>query len=231
MKVFRTFLIAELIWAAGIFTLMATAEYLSDGRQGGQYVMWLARAVAVAALPAGITISADVFAGPGKWRPLIEAVLAAALVAAVAFLLMGVVAAVPAGEVRSLGQLAREMRDAAASWEARNDAAWRFYVALLQPLQVLLFAAIGVQVGIWTRYALPPVYRRVLWWAVGLGLLVSGFGVSETTYESIILHVNGDASFAAFYTVLVPLSICAGLALPTLALLRGADVTGGATGA
>jgi hypothetical protein len=34
-----------------------------------------------------------------------------------------------------------------------------------------------------------------------------------------VLHTAADASFAAFYTLLVPAGICSGLALPTLAML------------
>jgi hypothetical protein len=87
-------------------------------------------------------------------------------------------------------------------------------------------AAIILQVGIWARYALPLVLRRLLYCMVGLGLMVSGYAVFDTTYEGVVLHTAADVSFAALYTLLIPASVYAGFTLPTLALLRGAEIRG-----
>ena len=77
-----------------------------------------------------------------------------------------------------------------------------------------------MQVGTWAEYALPRGLRRPLYWVVGIGLIVSGAAIGDTTYEVIVLHTGADASFAALYTLLLPLSVCAGLGLPTLAVFQ-----------
>jgi hypothetical protein len=67
-----------------------------------------------------------------------------------------------------------------------------------------------------------------LYWAIGLGLMITGYAVFDSTYETIVLHTAAYVDFAAFYTLLIPAGICAGLGLPTLALLRGAEIHGSA---
>jgi hypothetical protein len=224
MRVVQKFLLSVVAWATAIFLLMATLEFLSNGFDPAQYALWMARAIGVAAFPAGITVSRDVFEGPRAWRVLLTFVAAAGIVALAAFALTVLVAPLVDADARTLPQLVRDMRTATASWETRNDAAWVFYRTLFLPVQALLFAAIGLQVGIWTTKAFPFVFTRAVYWAVGLGLLVSGFGISDTTYETIVLHTPADVGFAAFYTLLFPAAVCAGLALPTLALLRDGGV-------
>lgn len=227
MNVSRKFLMAELAWAAGIFVLMVPLALLdSDPPSWVRYVRWLARALGLAAFPAGIAIAHDVFAHPRSWRPLLAAAAAATLVAVILFALTGLVMPLLSEDARTLPQLANDMSTPTHSWERRNHAAWAFFSTLLVPLNALLFAAIGVQVGIWASYTLPFMLRRLLYWVAGLGLVISGYLVWDTTYETIVLHTAANASFAAFYTLLIPLSICAGLALPTLALLRRAPFPG-----
>jgi hypothetical protein len=121
---------------------------------------------------------------------------------------------------RSLADLLAAVGNPAESWETRNDAAWKLVTALLAGPRALLFGGIGVQVGIWAEYAMPRGLRRPLFWIVGIGLMVSGAAIGDTTYEVIVLHTAADASFAALYTLLLPLSVCAGLGLPTLAVFR-----------
>lgn len=226
MKLVRKFLVAELVWGAGIFAVMAVVALLSSGStSAGQFLQWLARALGLAALPAGITIASAVFDDDKPWRQLVPLFGAAAAVSALAFALIAVVGPAMSADARSLGRLAQDMGAAGESWETRNDTAWVFYTSLFTPLHTLLLAAIGAQVGIWARYSLPRSLRRPLYWAVGLGFLVTGYAISDTTYETIVLNTAADANFAAFYTLLIPASICAGLALPTLALLRRADFT------
>jgi hypothetical protein len=226
MKVVGKFLLAELVWGAGIFVLLVVVGSVVGDPLSAPYLLrWLARALVLAAFPAGIAIAPDVFDSPQPWRQLINGAVAAALVGVVVFAIMGLVAPAVSTEIRSLPQLLELMNGESQSWETRNDAAWDFYTTLFDGLNAWLFAAIGVQAGIWARYALPRSLRRALHWTAGLGLLISGFGVFDTTYETIVLHTAADASFAAFYTVMIPASVCLGLALPTLALLRRAEIT------
>lgn len=222
----RRFLIAELVWAIGILVVLMPAALLdADPPLAARLLNWFTRALGLAAFPAGISVASDVFAAPRPRRALLS-VLAAAGVAAIAVLALDAwITPLVADPTRALSQLAKDMGTTSASWETRNHAAWAFYRPFLGSVNTLLFAAIGLQVGTWATRALPLVLRRVLYWAVGLGLLVTGYTVSDTTYETIVLYTQADASFAAFYTLLIPLSICAGLALPTLALLRRPEPT------
>jgi hypothetical protein len=228
MKVVRTFALAELVWAIAIFLLILPVTVLTaDSLSATVYMRWLGRALMLAAFPAGIAIAGDVFATPRPWRSLCAAVTAASIAAALVLAVFAV--AVPLlGEERTLPQLALAMRATNGSWGSRNDAAWDFFSTLLTPITALLHAAIGLQVGLWATHAVPPVLRRLLYWAIGLGLMITGYAVFDSTYETIVLHTAAYVDFAAFYTLLIPAGICAGLGLPTLALLRGAEIHGSA---
>ncbi|MGH7446753.1 MAG: hypothetical protein ACREK1_05925 [Longimicrobiales bacterium] len=228
MTVARRFLMAELVWASAIFLLILPITIMSaDPGTTVEYVRWLTRALGLAAFPAGITVAGVVFVQPHPWRALLSAFAAASVVALLVFALFAFVVP-PLGADATLPRIVHDMRAITGSWESRNHAAWTFYSILFAPVSALLFAAIGMQVGVWATHALPVALRRVLYWAVGLGLMVSGYAVFDTTYEGIVLHTPADVSFAAFYTLLVPAGICAGLALPTLALLRSAQIRGSA---
>jgi hypothetical protein len=221
----RRFLLAELVWATGIFILMVPVGLLdNDPPSGAQVIRWVARAIGLAAFPAGITIAPTVFTHAPLWRGLLLALAAASAVSIAVFVLTAVMPPLVSDRARTIPQLVAAMSSAGGSWENRNDAAWDFYTNLFAPLNALLFAAIGIQVGIWARYSLPLPLRRALYWAVGLGLLISGYAIWDTTYEAVVIQTAADVSFAALYTVLIPASICAGLALPTLALVRRGEL-------
>lgn len=225
MKAVRRFLLVELVWAAGIFVLLvAVGSVVGDPLSAPYILRWLARALVLAAFPAGIAIAPDVFDDPRPWRQLVNGAVAAAVVGIAVFAIMGVMAPTLSTEIRSLAQLLQEMNNEAGSWETRNDAAWDYYTTLFDGLTAWLFAAIGVQTGIWARHSVPRSLWRALYWTAGLGLLITGFGIFDTTYETVVLHTAADASFAAFYTLLIPAFVCLGLALPTLALLRRAEI-------
>ena len=226
MKVFWKFLLAELVWATAIFLLIMPITILSgDPLDGASLLRWLGRAFGLATFPAGIAVAGDVFAAPFRWRSLIGTIVAATLVAIVVLELFAFVVPLLDGRM-PLPQLIQLMAEEGQSWETRNDAAWQFYSILFTPVTTLLHAAIGVQVGVWATHSLSRAFRRLLYWLIGLGLMVSGYSVYDSTYETIVLHTAAYVEFAAFYTLLIPLGICAGLGLPTLALLRGAEVRG-----
>jgi hypothetical protein len=124
---------------------------------------------------------------------------------------------------RSVPQLLHDMSPAGGSWETRNDAAWVLFTSVFAAVNAFLFAVIGLQLGAWVPRALLAPMRRPMYWAVGLGLLISGYAMWDTTYETIVLHTSADASFAAFYTILIPAAICAGLALPTFVLFQRSE--------
>jgi hypothetical protein len=229
MRVFWKFLLAEVTWTTAIFLLIVPITILSgDVNDTAIHVRWLGRAMGLAAFPAGIAVAGDIFVAPFRWRPLLFTLLAASLVAVSVLVIFAFVVPV-LGRQATLAELMAHMRNVTATWEVRNDGAWQLYSTLLTPVSTLLHAAIGVMVGVWGGHAMPSAFRRLLYWIVGLGLLVSGYSVFDTTYESVVLHTAAPVEFAAFYTLLVPLGICAGLGLPTLALVRGAEVRGSAT--
>ena len=226
MKVFWKFLAVELAWTAAIFALIVPVMILSsEPLSPAEYLSLLGSALELALFPAGISVAGTVFARPRTWRPVLAAIGATALVAALLFELHAVV--IPhLSEAMTLPRLFATMNAETSEWESRNHAAWAFYRALFAPVSAFLLAAIGIQIGAWTPHALPPALRRLLYWVVGLGLILSRYTVTDSTYEVVVLHTAAFVDFAAFYGLLVPAGICAGLALPTLALLRGAEIHG-----
>ena len=226
MKLAARFLVAELVWGTGIFILMLAIAVLNGEPLSILPVLrWLARALGLAAFPAGLAIASAISGEPRPWHQLLRALAAAGALSAIIFVLIALLPPLVDGQTPALSRLYAEMRLEEASWEQRNNAAWAFYTAFFSPLNALLFAGIGVQVGIWSPHSLPVSLHRAVYWAVGIGLLISGYAIWDTTYETVVLHTAADASFAAFYTVLLPASVCAGLFLPTLALMRRDDFT------
>jgi hypothetical protein len=225
MKTIKKFLVTEAIWGTGIFMMMMFIALLDPNPITSSHAMsWLGRAFGLALFPAGIAVSNDVIQARRSQQPLLAVTAVAGSIALLLFVLTAFITPLLSDGARSLLQLMSDMNAVGSGWEKLNDAAWKFFSVLFVPVNALLFAAIGLQVGIWSRYVLPLVLRRVLYWVVGLGLLITGFSVYDTTYETIVLHISADVNFAAFYTLLIPVSLCAGLALPTLALLRGANI-------
>lgn len=220
MKTASTFIAAALLWAAGLSVVLVAADALGNEPLSTYRVLrGVAGAVALACFPAGVTAAMAILGQPTRREPLRHA-LAAAVVVSIVALAVSIVAPPIGDGTLGLGEQLRAMGDAGQSWETRNHAAWIFVSTLLTGPRALLFAAIGLQVGIWAKYSLPRALRRPLYWAVGVGLIVSGAVIWDTTYETIVLHTEADASFAALYTLLLPLSVCAGLVLPTLAVFR-----------
>jgi hypothetical protein len=220
MRIATRFVTAALLWTTGLVVLMVTADAMgSEPQTTGRVLRWVASALGLAMFPAGVTIAPALSGESRRWRLLLQ-ILAAAMAVSAIVLAVSLLA-VNVNGTRGLSDLLAAMRNPAESWESQNDAAWTLITALLAGPRALLFAAIGVQVGIWAEYAMPRGLRRPLYWVVGIGLMVSGAAIGDTTYEVIVLHTGADASFAALYTLLLPLSVCAGLGLPTLAVFRG----------
>lgn len=219
MSTTTRFVTAALLWAAGLAVLMVTADTMgSEPQTIGRVLRWVASALGLAMFPAGVTI-APALPGESRWWRVLLQILAAAIAVSAIVLALSLLA-VNMNGTRSVADLLAAVGNPAESWETRNDAAWKLVTALLAGPRALLFGVIGVQVGIWAEYAMPRGLRRPLYWIVGIGLMVSGAAIGDTTYEVIVLHTGADASFAALYTLLLPLSVCAGLGLPTLAVFR-----------
>jgi hypothetical protein len=220
MKIAGRFITAALLWAVGMSVVIVAVDAMSSEPVSTHRVLGaVGNALGLATFPAGVTVAAALLAQSRRWRPLLHVIAAAVAVSVIVLALS--IAAPPIGDgTRGLAERLRAMSDTAESWETRNDAAWAFLATLLAGPRALLFAAIGVQVGIWANFSVPRALRRPLYWVVGLGLILSGAVIWDTTYETIVLHTEADASFAALYTLLLPLSVSAGLGLPTLAVFR-----------
>jgi len=220
MKITGRFMTAALLWAAGMSIVMVTADAMSsDPLSIGRVLRSVASALGLAMFPAGVTVAPALLGQFRRWQPLLQ-VVAGAVAVSVIVLALSIAAPLIGDGTRGLAERVRAMGDPSESWETRNDAAWAFLSMLLAGPRALLLAAIGLQVGIWADFSVPRALRRPLYWVVGLGLIASGAVIWDTTYEVIVLHTEADASFAALYTLLLPLSVCAGLGLPTLAVFR-----------
>jgi hypothetical protein len=171
-----------LAWTVAIYLPLVVLERLSDPIELAQYARWLARALAMAVFPAGIAASRRVAPSRRPWRVVLGTVAAAAVTALAVFVLMAWLPVILGDENRSLSRLALTMHGSGGSWEALNDASWRYFEALLSPLQALLYGAIGFQLGIWLPRAVTPALSRVLYWGVALGLIIVNFAVADTTY-------------------------------------------------
>jgi hypothetical protein len=218
MSAAARFVTLTVLWAAGLAVLIVAAGTVGgESLTASRFLRWAPGVLGWAMYPAGVAV-APVLIGESQRWPVLLQVVAAAVAVSVIILVLSIIA--PNGDsVRGVATLLAATRDPAESWEARNHAAWTLVTALLTGPRALLLAAIGVQVGFWAEYGIPRSLHRPLYWVVGIGLMMSGVAIWDTTYEMIVLHTNGDASVAALYTLLLPLSVCSGLGLPTLTLL------------
>ena len=212
------FVTVTLLWAAGLAVLIVVAGAIGDEPlTASRFLRWAPSVLGLAMYPAGVAVASVLIGESPPWRLLLHLVAAAVAVSAIV-LVLSIVA--PNGDsTRSLAALLAVTRDPGESWETRNHAAWTLVTALLAAPRALLLAAIGVQVGFWGEYGVARALHRPLYWVVGIGLMVSGVAIWDTTYEVVVLHTGADASVAALYTLLLPLSVCAGLSLPTLTVL------------
>jgi hypothetical protein len=215
VSVTRRFLIAAAAWTAIIAAPMILLELVAANDDGSRYIRLLARAVMFAGFPAGVA-AAQERPGRSAWRWLIALGTGAGVVALIAF-------GLAVWDRGLTWDVVFEARPPAVegAWEHYNDAAWHAILVLLAPVFSGIYSTLGVQVGLWSAYSVPPAFRPALLWAIALGLVISGFAVTDTVYETVILHTSGDARFAALVPLLFPLGLATGFALPTLAWLRG----------
>lgn len=242
------FLSRVALWTAGFLGLVLLATWLSGERDEIltlHATRWLAGMIAFAAFPAGIGIARDVI----TWRRprlarMAELTLAAS---ALALLVVGVRgylgplavrAAYPDrefhAEVEPAALLLHERpaalrrADARASadpdagvaeWLPANRIAWELDVTFTGAALAVVLAWIGVLVGSWSDWTPRKELQRAQYWLVGLFLLVSGYGMTENTYELIVLNMAGPAYFGPWFALLVPSMVLLGMAFPTASRL------------
>jgi hypothetical protein len=218
MSAANRFVTVTVLWAAGLAVLIVVAGAIGDEPlTASRFLRWAPSVLGLAMYPAGVAVASVLIGESQPWRVLLH-VVAAAVAVSVIILAVSIVAA-NSDSTRGVAALLATTRDPGESWETRNHAAWTLVTALLAGPRALLLAAIGVQVGVWAEYGIPRSLHRPLYWVVGIGLMVSGIAIWDTTYEVVVLHTSADASVAALYTLVLPLSVCAGLGLPTLTVL------------
>jgi hypothetical protein len=217
------FLIVAFAWTAVIALPLIALELLPSGTDRPRIALTLGRVLVFAAYPAGIAAARDVL-GARPWRAIAGAGTGATMLAITVLLSLAWLPELLGPRGTGFASLVATMHSAGSQWETLNDAGWRYYGAFVASAQAMLYAAIGVQVGLWVPRAVATSFRRLLYWAIGLGILVSAVTVTDATYELVVLHTAADARISVLYALLLPLGIAAGLSLPTFALLRRGDV-------
>jgi hypothetical protein len=183
------------------------------------YIRWLAHSVALATLPAGIVVGDAVLESPR--RSLITITIIVALSAFFVFALLGVVGPAVTPEADpDFFRLLTVLRSTGTDWLTHNHNAWIFSMTTAETISTILFAALGIQLGIWAPRVLSATVRRILYWVVVLVLLFAGYVTTDTLYENVVIRTAGPVDFAGFLGLLLPAGLCFGLLLPTVALLR-----------
>ncbi len=132
----------------------------------------------------------------------------------------------------TLSQLKREARLAAVQveqavgrdglsmeWRKANILVWHYTRRLAGVAQPLLFAAIGVLTAFWARRLGKRELARVLYWTMGLFLVVSTYLAGENGFELVVLQSAGPVFFVGLFVLIIPPALVLGLGIPTAVLL------------
>ena len=248
MKIFLEFLKAVGIWTAILLVLLSLiglvlgqgfAEVLSH------WPVWGGLALVLSAFPAGIAVVDDVFPRTGgvDVRAFGWGTASAGTVALVTFVLVAYLGPaavrgdgsnVAPGEpnAMTLNQLKREAQLAAVQveqavgrdglsmeWRKANILVWHYTRRLAGVAQPLLFAAIGVLTAFWARRLGKRELARVLYWTMGLFLVVSTYLAGENGFELVVLQSAGPVFFVGLFVLIIPPALVLGLGIPTAVLL------------
>ncbi len=104
-------------------------------------------------------------------------------------------------------------------WQKANILVWHYTRRLAGIAQPLLFAAIGLLIGFWARRLGKRELAQVLYWAMGLFLVVSTYLAGENSFELVVLQAAGPVFFAGLFVLIIPPVLVLGLAVPTAILL------------
>ncbi len=237
------------VWAGILLTLLLSVTLASG--QGAREVLanlmsWTGLALALAAYPAGVAVSAGTFAERRPVpRQLVAVMLAAASVSLIAFSLGNYVAPfaqrwlTPETEVRgslepatmTLGELKRQARaaveraeaaaptESARFWQAANRLAWHYVRRTDGAALPFLLGLIGLLTGYWSRWSRRRELQQAQQWGMGLFLVLSTYLVGENSYELIAMRSAGPVFFAGDLVMVVPLLLVVGLGWPTAVTL------------
>lgn len=250
MRLLLRFWLAVGVWTALLLSLLLAVSFLSgqSAREvGGSLVSWLGLALALAAYPAGVHASGEVFReGGGVMRRAVTVALAAAsvsvlllgpgnFVAPVAQRWLASVADVEVAEaepaVMTLTELqaaareaAEQARSAAAGaathdWLVANRLAWHYVRRTDGTALPFLLGIVGLLTGFWASGFERRELRQAQFWGVGLFLVMATYLVGENSYELIVLRSAGPVYFAGDLVLVVPALLALGMGWPTVVTL------------
>ncbi|HET9439842.1 MAG TPA: hypothetical protein VFO52_06710 [Longimicrobiales bacterium] len=219
MRVLRKFLWTHALWSAGIMLLVIPISLLTaDGLEVVQYLRWLAHSIALATFPAGLMVGADAFRGPAVWRNIGLLSLAEIAIMIIVLVLLGFAA--PMGGLDLFELIAQLPTSPTPDWLRWNQMAWSVYMTAAEAISVPVYSGLGIMLGAWAEQVLPQTLRRILFWAMSLLLVVFTYMMTENSYEMLVIKTNGPAAFSAFFVLLIPVGMYAGLLLPSVALAQ-----------
>lgn len=221
MRVLKKFLWTHALWSAGIMLLVIPISLLTiDGLEVVQYLRWLAHSIALATFPAGLMVGADAFRGAAVWRNIGLLSLAEIAIMLIVLVLLGFAA--PMGDLNMLELIAQLPTSPAPDWLRWNQMAWSVYMTAAEVISVPVYSGLGLMLGAWAEQVLPQTLRRILFWAMSLLLVLFTYLMTENSYEMLVIKTNGPAAFSAFFVLLIPVGMYAGLVLPSIGLAQRA---------
>lgn len=242
MKLAAAFYVRLAAWLGGFLLLVLLAVLAGSLEQDLvwlQVTTWVAGGLALAAFPAGISVARRVIEwDEPRFRPLIEFAVMTALLGIVVFLVRGYIApwvAASEAEAASGGGLEgatlvfherpAAVREAEAraeagpqtveAWLPANRIAWNLDGTITGAAMAVVFAWLGVLVGAWASGLDRRELRQLLYWGLGLFLLMTGYLMNENTYELILMKMAGPAYFGPWFSLISPGMLFVGLAIPT----------------
>lgn len=234
-----------------LVTLAALLGEVRGGLRAADVLSWVGGMLAFAGFPAGIAVATQVLDWNDPRIGRMVAFTGAALAVAVAvFALRGYVApailadpgaaedvarggaalagldpaTLPLGERIAALRLAEAEAEKLATqeaWLVANRIGWHVDGTLTGAIGAFVFGWLGVLVGAWAGWTSRPEVRQAQFWAIGLFLLVTGYLMGENSYELILLKMNGPAYVTAWFPLIAPGMLLAGLAFATGARLLG----------
>ncbi len=250
MRLVIRFWSALVVWAAILLLLLLGVSLLSGQpprELAGNLLSWLGLALALAAYPAGVHVSGEVFR-EGERLP--RRVAAAAVAAALASVLMfglgnfiapvaqrwltsqvaaEALAAEPAAmtltQLRSAAREAAERArqaeagEATRRWLVANRLAWHYVRRTDGTALPFLLGLVGLLTGFWASGFGRRDLQQAQYWGMGLFLVLATYLVGENSYELIVLRSVGPVYFAGDLVLVVPALLAIGMGWPAAVTL------------
>jgi hypothetical protein len=223
MSIVKRFLIANLLWAGAIMLLVIPISLATaNGLTYIHHLRWLAHSIALAALPAGLTVGGAVFRRGRTVRNLI--VLSGAELLVMAVVLGLLVYSAGADDMNLFGLLMRDsVVEDIGGWRVWNQLVWPMYITAAEAVSVPIYAGLGIMVGAWSEQMLPQTVRRIIYWGLSMAMIAATYLITENSYEMLVLKTSGPAAFSAFFMLLIPFGMYVGLMLPSISLAQRAQ--------